>query len=74
MNSLQSGIQCKVGWNRSKIGGLMQALPTKMPMGKIKLPDGWLPIKTDNTVKFHFAGESSPKDVPLRDINLIVKG
>ena len=74
MKSLPAGTQCKVVWNRSKFGGLLQALLTKVHLGRIKLPSGWLPLKTDDVVKFHFAGEKKPRDILMRDVDLIVMG
>ncbi len=74
MKSLPSGTRCKVAWNRSKLGGLLQGLLTKMPMGRVKLPDRWLPLETSDAIKFHFAGEESPRNILLRDVDLIVMG
>ncbi len=74
MKSLQSNTEYRLKWNRSKFFGLLQVLLTKISLGKIKLKDGWHKIKTTDTLKFHLAGDPSPVYIPLRDVDLIVRG
>lgn len=74
IKSIPNGTQVELSWNRSKFGGLMQALFSKKALGQIKLKKQWQPISTKDTVKFHSAGEKSPQKISLRDINMIVRG
>ena len=74
MKSLKNNTEYPLKWNRSKIFGLLQAIITTFPLGKIKLNDGWHKIKTTDTLKFHLAGEPIPTYIPLRDVDLIVRG
>jgi len=74
LKSLPSGIRCKISWTRSKVIGFMQALVTKIPLGKIRLPDKRLPIKPTDILKFHCAGEEKPREIRMRNVNLIARG
>ena len=74
MKSLKSNTEYRLKWNRSKTFGLLQALLTKISLGKIKLKDGWHKIKTTDTLKFHLAGDPTPVQIELRDVDLIVRG
>jgi len=74
LKSLPSGIRCKVTWTRSKIIGLLQALLTKIQLGKIGLPDNRMSVKPTDILKFHCAGEEKPWEISMRNVNLIVRG
>ena len=74
MKSLPHNREYRLKWNRSKVFGLLQAILTTFSLGKIKLNDGWHKIKTTDTLKFHLAGDPSPRYIPLRDVDLIVRG
>jgi len=74
LKSLPSGARCKVSWTRSKIIGLLQALMTGIPLGKIGLPDKRMPINPTDILKFHGAGEEKPSEISMRNINLIIRG
>ena len=71
---LPSGTKCKVSWNRSKVLGLAQTLLTKKSLGTIKLPNEKLSISPSDTIKFHFAGEPSPSIIPVKDIEMVIRG
>ena len=71
---LPSGTQCRLVWKRSKTFGLLQSLLTHYPLGCLRLPDRRLPINTTDSLKFHVVGDETPKEILLRDVDMIVRG
>jgi len=68
------GTLLRLSWTRNRIWGLIKALATAFPMGRIRYPDKKEPLSADDSIKFHPAGEEKPIDFSLGCVNWIKKG
>jgi hypothetical protein len=67
--SLPSGSRFKVAWTRQKVLGILQVLLTKIPLGRIRMPDKWIPVKPKDILKFHCAGDEHPCEINMQNVN-----
>jgi hypothetical protein len=70
----QSEDHIRISWTRNKIVGLMKSLATNLPIGILRLQDNKIPVQTNDTIKFHPAGEKRPIQFALSHVDWIIKG
>lgn len=74
IKALPSGSRCPVRWNRSKVLGLVQSLFFSYPIGHIHLSGRIVAVKPNDILKFHAAGDEKPSELPMRNINMVLRG
>lgn len=72
--ALPSGSFCPVRWNRSKVLGLVQSLVLSYPLGRIRLSGSNIAVKPNDILKFHAAGDEKPSELPMKNIDMVLRG
>lgn len=68
------GTLLRLSWTRNRIWGLIKALVTSFPLGRLRYPGVKTPVRVDDQIKFHPAGEEKPLEFALGCVNWIIKG
>ena len=63
-----------VRWTRHKTWGLIKSIAQLSPLGTIHLPEGPLPLSSRDFVFFHRAGDRTPTEIPLVELNAVTTG
>ncbi|MFB3788727.1 MAG: nuclease-related domain-containing protein [bacterium] len=68
------GTLLRLSWTRNRIWGLIKALVTSFPLGRLRYPGVKTKVRADDQIQFHHAGEETPTEFALGCVNWIIKG
>ncbi len=75
LKALPSGSSCPVKWNRARIPGLIQSFFLSYPLGTMRLPDNRrVAVRPSDVIKFHAAGDERPSELPMKNIDMVIRG